>query len=316
LHRSGRRVVDLDPFDPSELYGLDIEEGTYEQVRMRTPKTSSKSKTKHTSIEEQLDQVSSSLELLNDVLDGLGPGDQVIDNELIQTIMPAVERVHETIIRILQHESGKLDETLNARLFSANDAISEAMKKYERAKQGMLSNQKSVGGGGSGTGGTTTPAKRTPVAPPKPAPTKKEDHDFDEFAQLAQRKRPGEAADLFALNLSQPPPSTTTTAADPFAMTMSTTTPTNVNPFLTPMTAFTPSAAIPPLFPSAPSGSNSFVPPAYSFGSMEPLQPTTFSPNSTNTNTNTNTYPTPSKSLTPNIIQPLSSPQRPPDSLI
>ena len=288
LHRSGHRTADIDPFDPAELYGVDTE-GTYEQVRMRTPKTSSKSKTKHASIEEQLDQVSSSLGLLNDILDGLGPGDKVADNELIQTVLPTIERVHETIIRILQHDSGKLDETLNVRLFSANDAISEAMSKYERAKKDQLPNQ---------TGAKRAPVAvaKVPSAPPKPTTTAtggKKDDEFDEFAQLAQRKRPGQqvAADLFSLNLSPAPTSTVK------AQTMGGA-PTNVpaasNPFLTPSAA--------PLFPSAASGTapaaNPFLSPAFSMSGFEPLQP--LQPSS------------PSKPLTPNIIQPQQPPQQPP----
>lgn len=185
LHRSSRQSPDeIDVLDPVGLYGLSTT-GKYEEVRTSgggrnggsgraNNAPDSKRSAKEASIEEQLDSVSSSLSLLNDIIDNLGEKEKINDNELIPSILPEIERTHENIMRILQgSEVSKLGETLTARLFSANDAIAEALQKLEKAKKGIL---------------PTRRPPSAPVAPPKPS-VPQEDDEFDEFDAIAQRKR-------------------------------------------------------------------------------------------------------------------------------
>jgi len=234
LHRSSTRKNPefIDPFDPTSMYALGEIEGNYETVRS-APK-SSKSKAKKASIEDQLDTIGSSMGLLNDVLDNLGPGDKVSENELIQSILPTVERLHQTIITTLQNDPDSLGETLLVRLFSANDAISETLNKYERAKKGIFSNKPKK---------APSPAP-APKAPPKPTvPEKSEDDSFDEFAALATRKRPGSGS--------------TVTLASPTLFAPSAATTLNPSPFDNPFTTL----------------SSQHPNPAYFNGILPPLEP-------------------------------------------
>lgn len=250
LHRSSRRDQDfVDPFDPTGLYGLEDSVGSYETVR--SAPRSSKSKAKKASIEDQLDTIGSSLSLLNDILDNLGPGDKVSDNELIQTILPTVERLHQTIMTTLQNDPDKLGETLTVRLFSANDAISETLNKYERAKKGLVNNKPKK---------TASPA---PVAPPKPnTPERKEEDAFDEFAVLATRKRPGSGG-MHALSMNTfaaPVPSQNPNPFDNPFTTLSPQQPANTaNPFLPPLQPQ--QASLVPLVPLQPTQPNNTLSP-------------------------------------------------------
>lgn len=261
LHRSStRRDSDfVDPFDPTGIYSPDEDAGNYETIR--SAPRQSKSKAKKASVEEQLDNISSSLSLLNDILDNLGPGDKVGENELIQTILPSVERVHQVIMTTLQNDAGSLGETLTVRLFSANDAISECLAKYEKAKKGIFPNPKKKSPSDS----------PTPVAPPKPVtPIKKEEDSFDEFAILASRKRPGSSS-LVQLNSasSVAAPLPNSPAANPFN-----------NPFTT-LTSPPGSASANPFLPSPASQPTSQIPltllqPTHAPSTLTPtiLQPT------------------------------------------
>lgn len=257
LHRSSRRNQDfVDPFDPTGIYGLDDGDSAYETVR--SAPRSSKSKAKKASIEDQLDTIGSSLSLLNDIIDNLGPGDKVSDNELIQSILPTVERLHQTIMTMLQNDPESLGETLTVRLFSANDAISETLNKYERAKKGLLSPKPKK---------SASPA---PVAPPKPSvPEKKDEDAFDEFAALATRKRPGSGG-MHALSMNafaSPVPSQNPNPFDNPFTTLSPQQPAdNANIFLAPLQPQ--QASLVPLVPLQPtqSGANptpTIVQPAY-----------------------------------------------------
>lgn len=185
LTRSSRHAPDeIDIMDPVGLYGPE-RSGKYEEVRRdggssgkrrnsASGNAASKKSAKEASIEEQLDSVSSSLSLLNDVIDNLGPSEKVSENELIPSILPEIEKTHETIMRILQSsDTSKLGEVLTARLFSANDAIAETLGKLEKAKKGIRAKRSA--------------APAAPAAPPKPALV--EDDPFDEFDAIAKRNR-------------------------------------------------------------------------------------------------------------------------------
>lgn len=179
LRKSARKDHSLvDIYDPTGIFSDEGIKGDYETVRSQ-PRRRHRAP-KEASIEDQLDAVSSSISLLNDIIDNLGEGEKVMENELILEIVPSIQKTAETIIRIIQSDTDK-DEELTARLFSANDAITEALERYEAAKRGKKLKPKIP---------ITKADKKTPTAPPKPVATKIEDDAFDdEFTMLAQRNR-------------------------------------------------------------------------------------------------------------------------------
>ena len=181
LTRSARRHRDeIDIYDPTGIFSEETHRD-YETVKSTPSKRSGRSqrREKDASIEDQLDAVSSSISLLNDIIDNLGEGEKIEGNELIATILPSIEKTADTIIRIIQSDDTG-NEELTARLFSANDAITEALSRYDAAKKGRKVPPKIA---------VSTPA---PNAPPKPTPTQPQASDpfDDEFAMLASRGRP------------------------------------------------------------------------------------------------------------------------------
>lgn len=180
LQKSARKDHSLvDIYDPTGIFSDEGVNGEYETVRS-TPRRRDKPRhPKEASIEDQLDAVSSSISLLNDIIDNLGVGEKVADNELINEIVPSIQKTAETVIRIIQNDSDNSEE-LMARLFSANDAITEALERYEAAKKGKKLPSKFP----------ASKAAQPPSAPPKPH-TKPvaDDDEFDEFTALATRNR-------------------------------------------------------------------------------------------------------------------------------
>lgn len=179
LHKSARRVPQEEIYDPTDF---EEENGAYEHVHSRPHHHQSKTKGKNASIEDQLESVSGSLSLMNDILNNLGPGDKILENELIQSVLPTITSLQENIMRILQGDLGFSEELL-ARLLSANETIAETLQKYENAKKGIFPQRKSPA--------AAKPASPAPKAPPKP--TLVEEDPFDDFAALAGRKRPNES---------------------------------------------------------------------------------------------------------------------------
>lgn len=305
LRKSARKDHSLvDIYDPTGIFADEGVKGDYETVRSQPRRRHRPPK--EASIEDQLDAVSSSISLLNDIIDNLGEGEKVMENELILEIVPSIQKTAETIIRIIQSDTDK-DEELTARLFSANDAITEALERYEAAKRGKKLAPKIP---------VTKADKKVPSAPPKPVAPKVDDDPFDdEFTALAQRNRtpstktlsqvesgaPPRMVDLLGFGepvasqpmLQPPPASASSPNLHPSAFT-AVSPPAATNPFdmfaaLSPSNSFASLSVSPPAMQPAFSGNNAFSAPApqtapftWDFG--QPLTPT---PNTSNTSNTT-----------------------------